>query len=164
MAIVGTLNTNSYSGRYYQLSWKATQSAVTNSSDIAWTLTAIGGDANWYAERDCIVTINGVTVFSKTNRVEREAGIVDFGNITINHNADGSKSFTASIQVAVYGSSINCTGSARWALDTIARQANIVSAPNFTDEDNPTITYSNQAGSAATSLQACISLQVRKTI
>ena len=42
-------------------------------------------------------------------------------------------------------------------LDTIYRKANILSAPNFTDEDNPTITYSNPAGSSVSALQACIS-------
>lgn len=158
MALKGTLKTNSYNGRYYELSWTATQSITGNSSNVAWTLTAIGGEANWYAERTCILTINGVDVFSKTNRVEREAGIISFGNLTINHNADGTKNFSASIQVAVYTDKINCTASGRWALDTIARQATITAAPDFTDEDNPTITYSNIAGNTVQSLQACISL------
>lgn len=36
--------------------------------------------------------------------------------------------------------------------------ASILSAPNFDDEENPTITYSNPAGLTVTSLQACISL------
>lgn len=36
--------------------------------------------------------------------------------------------------------------------------ASILSAPDFDDEENPTITYSNPAGTAVTSLQACISL------
>ena len=158
MALQGTLTTNSYNGRYYELTWKATQSITANSSEIAWTLTAKGGTASWYAERTCILTINGVDVFSKTNRVEREEGIVDFGNLIIQHNADGTKSFTASMQVAVYTDKINCTASGRWALNTIARQATITAAPDFTDEENPTITYSNIAGNAVESLQACISL------
>lgn len=34
--------------------------------------------------------------------------------------------------------------------------AYIVDAPNFTDMDNPTITYANPYGNSATSLQACI--------
>lgn len=49
-------------------------------------------------------------------------------------------------------------GSATVTLDTIPRMASIKSAPNFTDEDNPTITYNNPAGSAVDSLDACISL------
>lgn len=44
------------------------------------------------------------------------------------------------------------------SLDRIQQGANITSAPNFTDEENPTITYSNPGGSNTTSIQACISL------
>lgn len=43
-------------------------------------------------------------------------------------------------------------------LDTIPRYASITSAPNFTDEGNPTIQYTNPAGSSVTKLEACISL------
>ena len=51
-----------------------------------------------------------------------------------------------------------CTGSTSATLTKIPRYATISSAPNFTDDDNPTITYSNPAGTVVTSLQACISL------
>ena len=44
------------------------------------------------------------------------------------------------------------------SLTDIPRFATLTSAPNFNDEENPTITYSNPAGSSATSLQACITL------
>jgi hypothetical protein len=43
-------------------------------------------------------------------------------------------------------------------LSTIPRQATLTSAQNFNDVDNPTIQYSNPAGTVVTSLQACISL------
>ena len=42
-------------------------------------------------------------------------------------------------------------------LTAIPTGATITSAPNFTDEDSPTLTYSNKAGSSVDSLQACIS-------
>lgn len=42
-------------------------------------------------------------------------------------------------------------------LDTIPRAATITSAPDFNDEQNPTISYSNPAGNAVTALDACIS-------
>ena len=41
-------------------------------------------------------------------------------------------------------------------LPAIARGATLLSAQNFNDGDNPTITYSNPAGTAVTSLQAAI--------
>ena len=76
MALSGSINTNDYSGRYYNFSWTATQSIETNSSNISWTLNASGGKANWYAERLCQVVINGAYVFNKSNRVERYKGVV----------------------------------------------------------------------------------------
>ena len=55
---------------------------------------------------------------------------------------------------------INATtgGRAPITLDKIPRGASVTAAPNFNDEENPTMTYSNPAGSNVTSLQACISL------
>lgn len=40
--------------------------------------------------------------------------------------------------------------------------ASITSAPDFNDEENPTITYSNPAGTEVSSLQACISIDGSK--
>ena len=79
--------------------------------------------------------------------------------VTIPHNADGSKTISVSAYIDHARFSSNSQGF-NVALTTIPRQANIVSAPDFYDTDNPTITYSNPAGniSAITSLQACISL------
>lgn len=162
MALSGSINTNDYSGRYYNLSWTATQSIETNSSNISWTLNASGGKANWYAERLCQVVINGTYVFNKSNRVERYKGVVASGTITIPHNTNGTMSFSASLKVACYKDSANLFGSGSWNLDKIPRQATITSAPNFNDEENPKITYSNPAGTGVSTLQACISLDGSK--
>lgn len=162
MALSGSISTNNYQGRYYNLSWTATQSIETNSSNISWTLTANGGKANWYAERLCQVVINGTYVFNKSNRVERYKGVVASGTITIPHNTNGTVSFSASLKVACYKDSANLFGSGSWNLDKIPRQATITAAPNFNDEENPKITYSNPAGTEVSTLQACISLDGSK--
>lgn len=47
-------------------------------------------------------------------------------------------------------------------LNNISMNAFVSSAPNFTDEDNPTIKYTNRAGSSATKLEACISFDGSK--
>lgn len=79
---------------------------------------------------------------------------------TVAHAANGSG--TAYIYGKVTGpsgtsmSGTSISGSKTVTLDTIARAAAITSAPNFTDEDNPAIGYSNYAGSSVDSLQACI--------
>lgn len=48
------------------------------------------------------------------------------------------------------------SGGAAVSLPTIPRQASLTSAQDFTDESNPTIEYSNPAGSNVASLQAAI--------
>lgn len=148
MALSGSLNTSSYEGRYYQLSWTATQDTATNKSKIAWTLKAVGGSSSWYAERTLKVVIAGTTVFSKTDRVERYAGTIKTGTIELTHNSDGAKSFTASVQVAVYGSSVNCTGSKTFTLNPIARKSTL-SVNNGTLGTAQTLTVS-QASSGYT--------------
>lgn len=156
MALSGSVSTNNYDGRYYTLSWSATQSIANNQSTISWTLSCAGGDS-WYAERTLYAVIAGVVVANKTDRVQRYGGNISSGSFVVNHDAAGNFGFTASIQAAVYYSAVNCTGSASFGLDTIPRQATLTYAPDFHDESNPIISYSNPAGTAVTSLQACIS-------
>jgi len=85
-------------------------------------------------------------------------------NEQIVHNADGSKNIVIDVDVALfttigsYGSGKKFTGSSTIVLTNIPRSATITYAPNFTDEENPTINYSNPAGGAVSSLMACISL------
>lgn len=157
MATSGYVDTGKYSSRYYRVAWERTATDVANNtSTIKWTLSARGG-SGWYAERTLKVVINGTTVFSKTSRKERYAETIDSGTIKIKHNTDGSKSFTIDIAAAVYVSSVNCTGGKTFALTAIPRAAKLSSAVNFNDETtNPSITYSNSAGSAVDTLQAYI--------
>lgn len=80
------------------------------------------------------------------------------GSITafVYHNTDGTGGARIKGDFNISGvDSGSCNG---WVqFDTIPRQATILSADNFTDEENPTITYSNPAGDTVEGLQACIS-------
>lgn len=156
MALSGSVSTTKYDGRYYTLSWTAEQSTANNQSTIKWTLKAVGGNSSWYAERDLKVIIDGATVYSKTDRVSRYTGTVKTGSKTLTHNSSGDKSFTVKVEAAVYTASINCTGSKSFTLNNIPRKATITAAPNFNDEANPKITYSNLAGNSVTTLQVGI--------
>lgn len=164
MALSGSMTTGYWTSsdtgktRGYTLSWTATQSIANNQSTISWTLATAGTYPYTVAERTLIAVLAGKTLVSKTDRVMRGAGTVASGSFTVSHDSSGNCSISGSIQAAVYTSSVNCTASESWSLNNIPRQANITSAPNFTDEENPTITYSNLAGNSVTSLQACISL------
>lgn len=129
MALQGTVKTNAYDGRYYQLDWTATQSVETNKSTIKWTLKAM--TEGWWAERTLKVVIGGTPVYSKTDRVERWDGTITSGTTTISHDSSGKASFAISIQAAVYYTTVNCTGSATFTLDTIPRKSEL-SASNGT--------------------------------
>lgn len=52
--------------------------------------------------------------------------------------------------------------SSSYSLNVSPAGATLLGAPNFTDEQNPTITYSNPAGNNVTSIQACISFDGSK--
>lgn len=81
--------------------------------------------------------------------------------LNVSHKANGtSDKITASYD---YDSGW-CTGNGSLSLTTIPRQATITAAPNFTDEDNPEITYSNKAGNSVSTLQACIASTNGQTI
>lgn len=126
MALSGTVKTNADSnGRYYQLSWTATQSTANNTSTISWTLSAQGYSGGWVAERTLYVTIDGATVYNKSDRVERKVGTIKTGTKTITHNSNGSRSFTITLGAAVYGTSVNCKGSGTFALNTIGRASTL---------------------------------------
>lgn len=116
-----------------------------------------------YGSGTCYVNIDGTEYdqyISPDQKIEYESDTVLFDeDVTITHNADGKKTIYVSAYIDHSRFDSNSQGF-NVTLSTIPRQANLVSAPNFYDVDNPTITYSNPAGniSAITSLQACISL------
>ena len=161
MAASFSLTSGSYQGRYLKLSCTQTKDIANNKSTINWTLTSAGGESNYYTTGPTKVYINGTEVYSK-GRTDWSAktfpvakGSVS-GSLTVSHNNDGNKSISVSFSTAIYTATVS-TYSGTWALDSNPRQANITGAQNFNDEQNPTMTYSNPAGNAVTSLQACIS-------
>lgn len=93
---------------------------------------------------DSVTTSGSKTLFTKTVNVE--------------HKADGKKTVSCSASFATGVSSGTITASASKVLTQIPRAASITAAPNFNDEANPTISYSNPAGNAVDALEACISL------
>lgn len=166
MALSGSFETShrsytNYPNRAY-FKWSGTQSTSGNYTDISWSFTLGGGTSSTasIAIYSGSVTVDGEThSFNYANSGYKKNGFVlASGTKRIYHNGDGTKSFSASGGVNIYGSSEYYSGSGSWTLNSIARKATISSAPNFNDEDNPTITYSNKAGNSVDSLMACISL------
>ena len=126
MALNGSVSTNTGTdGRYYKLSWTATQSIVNNTSTISWKLTSEGATSEWIMERRLYVIIDGAYVYNSSDKVQRWAGTVASGTKTITHASDGTRSFSIALGAAVYYSSVNCTGSQTFTLNTIARKSGL---------------------------------------
>ena len=89
---------------------------------------------------------------------EGNAHLVATFDYTVPHNDDGSKTVSMSMSWSANFSPSSGSASGSISLTNIPRQANITSATDFTDEENPTITYENKAGNSVSFLQACISL------
>ena len=136
MASSGSFNTTAYSGRYLQFAWSETSQNVTNNTTtISWTLKGAGGSSVWYNSGNFKVVIAGETVYYSATRIQLSNGtVVASGTYTFKHNADGTKSFTASAEAGIYTVAVNCSGSGTFTLDTIARasQPSCITYPNHT--------------------------------
>jgi hypothetical protein len=146
---------------------QASQSIDNNNSVLNWALKMSCG-GNYYQNQNTkdsfYVAINGEVVYNTTKAVYFSGAYttvtIATGSLTVAHNSDGSKNVPASFSfypaktANYYPGSMS--GSGNLNLTQIPRQATLTAAPNFTDEDNPVITYSNPAGDAVTSLKACI--------
>lgn len=156
-----TKKSNTQTGRYLQLTITQTQNIANNTSTLNWTLSSIGGEYLYYSVRETTVKINGQQVYYKgytdwtTETFPAKKGSVS-GSITVEHNSDGSLTVPVVFKTAVYSSEYFKDYGGNFVLDENPRKATLTSAPNFNDEQNPEITYSNPAGEVVESLKACI--------
>lgn len=158
-----TLESNPYNGRKLRLYCTQSTDIATNKSTITWTLYSEGGTAYYYTTGPTTVKINGTQVYyierkGYTSEVfPAKKGSVS-GTIDVPHDNNGEKTITVELSTAIYVSQIS-TYSGKWTLDSIPRKATLTIVPeSFTNEDKPTINYSNPAGNVPTKLEACISL------
>lgn len=140
-------------------------SSVTVDCYVSWT----GGSWNNYGQCEASITIDGTSYsFSglKFNSSHTQTGSQWVMGKTVNvyHNADGYKTVYCSAWFSTHVSSGTIYASGSKVLTYIPRAATLTAAPNFTDEDNPIISYSNPAGTAVSSLQACIASTDGKTV
>lgn len=104
---MATWKSNTYDGRYLQLSISETVNPTANTSTLTWTLTSAGGESNYYTIDDTTITIAGTTVYSKTrtdwdDRVFPAAKGSTSGTLTVSHDSDGTKSITVVFTTRVY--------------------------------------------------------------
>lgn len=138
---------------------------ATNKSTVSWSIQ-LSADSSWSFDMigsTITAVINGTTVYNQYAQRSCTGGTTvtyASGTIEIEHNANGSKTTSFSCSYSQSSSSYYTPGNAslsgELSLTDIPRKATITSATNFTDEQNPTINYSNPAGSYVYKLVACI--------
>lgn len=124
MATSGTLKTSTYEGACLQFDWTLkSQSVANNQSVISWTLKGAGIKSGyWYMAGPFKCTVNGVVVYQSNTRIKLYTGtLVASGEIAIGHDNNGSKTFGAYAEGAIYTSAVNCKGSKSWSLPDIGR-------------------------------------------
>ena len=173
MALSGTIS-GAYRGYTLQTVWTATQNIAGNYSDITAThrLICASTYALYISSRTNSCTIDGTTKNFTSPAINTGGGqTITLGTTTqrVYHNADGTKSFSIktifNMQADIVGtwvSSITATGTA--TLDKIPRQATITNANNFTDEQNPSFSYSNAGGFSMTAYLQYGSSRITKSL
>lgn len=124
MATSGTFKTTTYDGACLQFDWSLkSQSTVNNKSVISWTLKGAGIKSGyWYMGGPFKCTVNGTVVYQSNTRIKLYTGtVVASGELAIGHDTNGSKSFSAYAECAIYVTSVNCKGSGSWSLPDIGR-------------------------------------------
>ena len=166
MATTGIITTNTEYESYFWVQWMQVgdQDIENNRTQIKWT-------CGFYSEHNfaknavkmSAVTINGTKVYSggtySNFKDEEPSHTLATGTLWITHDTNGAKTFAISSFTGwLYSNHNYSSNGGSFTLTNIPRQATITAAPDFTDQDNPTISYSNPAGNSVASLAACISL------
>lgn len=104
---MATFTSDSYDGRYLQLTITESVNVIANTSTLTWTLTSAGGSSTYYTVDATTVTINGTQVYYKArtdwdDRVFPAAKGSVSGTLTVSHNSDGRKSVAVGFSTRVY--------------------------------------------------------------
>lgn len=151
MASSGSI-TGAYRGYTLRADWSAVQNAAGNYSDVTVKHTLVIGSEYSLniASRTNTCSVGGVSQGCTSGSINQKGGSVLLGTTVhrVSHDADGTKtaklSDTFNINATIDGKKVgSITASGSITLDRIARNATIVTANDFTDETNPTLTYSN---------------------
>ena len=151
MASSGSI-TGAYRGYTLRADWSAVQNAAGNYSDVTVKHTLVIGSAYSLniASRTNTCPVGGVSQGYTSGAINQKGGSVLLGTTVhrVSHDADGTKTAkltdTFNINATIDGKKVgSITASGSITLDRIARNATSVTANDFTDETDPTLTYSN---------------------
>lgn len=163
MATSSTFSTSNQYIKYRIVVTENSTSIPNNTSSVNVKVQAWRTNSGYttYGTGTCYCKIDGTSYsqsISSSQTITHNSYTTLFNrDVTISHNSDGSKSIYVSASISharfstsTHGFTVNLT--------TIPRQAELVNVPNFNDEEDLTIEYTNPAGDIVDSLQACISL------
>lgn len=145
-----TLKSNSYDGRYLKLVCEQTsKSSANNTSTIKWTLSAVGGNEDYYSTGPTKVIINGTTVYSSSrvawdDKTFPASKGSKSGTVTVSHTSDGTKSIKVSLSTAIYTSTVT-EKEETWSLDKIQRYATVTQSLNSKTETSITMNWSSDS-------------------
>lgn len=128
---MATFTSDSYEGRYLQLTITESVDATNNKSKLTWTLTSAGGTSSYYSIAATTVSINGTQVYYKdatswsTYEFPASKGSVS-GTLDVTHNSDGTKSVAVVFNTRVYYATVLSYGGTM-TLTAIDRTAPTVS-------------------------------------
>lgn len=151
MASSGSI-TGSYRGYTLRADWSAVQNPAGNYSDVTvrHTLVIDSAYSLGISSRTNTCSVGGVSQGYTSGSINQKGGSVLLGTTVhrVSHDADGTKTAQLidafNINATIDGKKVgSITASGSISLDRIARNATIVTANDFTDETNPTLTYSN---------------------
>lgn len=153
MATNGQVDTNTTYDSYFWVKWEQVgdQDIANNRTQIKWTC-GLYSTHKFYANavKMSAVSINGTQVFSGgtySNFTSEGNQTIASGTLWIAHNADGTKTFSISSFTGWLYSNHNYSSNGdSFTLNAIPRQALITAVSDFTDLDNPSITFSNPGG------------------
>lgn len=149
--------TGAYRGYTLRTDWSSVQNATGNYSDVTVKHTLVIGSAYSLniSSRTNTCSVGGVSQGYTSGSISQKGGSVLLGTTVhrVSHNADGTKTAqitdTFNVNATIDGKKVgSIVASGSISLDRIARNATIVTANDFTDETNPTLTYSNPSSFA----------------
>lgn len=158
------------SGGYY-----TTLNVWEKQKDVANNRTLIGYDWRFYqngnrSNKSTVreLWINGNRLYYQADAFNTQAYpfrtnfSITSGELWIYHDNNGKKTIALGSTVnGLYKGGL-LSMNASMTLSDIPRQAEILTAPEFNDEENPSITYKNPLGSRVNALEVCISFDGEK--
>lgn len=146
--LIGSVSLSTYSafrlyGKYNSQSVENNQSSVTLQSRIIGTSGGAGSSTSIYS------TIRGTKSSKLSKSWDSNSEVVlQTLTFTVDHSSTGtfSEDVSARCQITFSSSSIDKSLSASYSLPDIARAATTLTATDFNDEGNPSLTFSNPGG------------------